>query len=251
MRERRLIARAGALAAGSLMALAFWAPQAGAGEGPPTYEVTFTNLTDAQPLTPPVAATHEGTFHVFEFRREARFGVQQIAENGNNGPLLTFLSRRSRVADSLQGGMGPLLPAGTPGGAMFPDSVTFPITSDGEAGYFSLVSMLVCTNDGFTGVDSLALPEDVGDVVSYMAPSYDSRTERNTQDLADIVPPCQPLIGVFDGGGDPGTGESDPALRTHGVVRMHKGIHADRGDLTPEDHGWTDPVAEIEVERIA
>jgi hypothetical protein len=215
-----------------------------------TYRVTFTNLTNSQPLTPPVAATHSRIFHVFQFRHEARYGVQQIAENGDNAPLLTFLGRRSRVFDAAQGGDGPLVPDETPGGGMFPDHVAFEITAGGDARYLSLVSMLVCTNDGFTGVDSLRLPTSVGDRVAYEGVGYDARTEENTQDLADIVPPCQELVGVHDDKGKPGTATTDPALRTNGVIRMHRGIVVGRGDLRPKVHGWTDPVVRITVERV-
>jgi hypothetical protein len=216
-----------------------------------TFRVTFRNLTEGQPLTPPVAATHASRFHVFQFRREARYGVQQIAENGDNAPLLTFLGRRSRVFEAVQGGDGPLAPVGTPGGEMFPEHVSFEITAAGDARYLSLVSMLVCTNDGFTGVDSLRLPTSVGDRAVYEGVAYDARTEQNTQDLADIVPPCQELVGVHDNRGDPGTAMTDSTLRTNGVVRMHRGIVAERADLVPKVHGWADPVSRITVERTS
>ena len=39
---------------------------------------------------------------------------------------------------------------------------------------------------------------------------YDAGTELNTEDFADIVPPCQGLIGVSSEDG--GTGMSDPSL---------------------------------------
>jgi hypothetical protein len=104
--------------------------------------------------------------------------------------------------------------------------------------------MLICTNDGFTGVDSLRLPKDVGAVVVRSA-GYDAGTELNT---GDIVPPCQGLVGVSSG--EPGTGTSNPALAEGGVIHHHPGI-AGGADLVPAIHGWTDPVAEITVERVA
>jgi hypothetical protein len=224
--------------------------QAGAGAAG-TYRVTFTNLTEGQPLTPPVVATHSSQFNVFQYRHEARYGVQQIAENGNNAPLLTFLGRRSRVFDVVQGGDGPIVPDDTPGATMFPDHVSFTIMAGDEERFLSLVSMLICTNDGFTGVDSLSLPSAVGESVGYDAIAYDARTEVNNQELADMVPPCQGLIGVPDDRGKPGTATSDPALRTTGVIRVHHGIVAGRGDLKPRIHGWTDPVSHISIERIS
>jgi hypothetical protein len=63
---------------------------------------------------------------------------------------------------------------------------------------------------GFTGVDALNLPDRVGRTKVAETAGYDAHTERNTEDFADIVPPCQGLIGVSSG--EPGTGQSNPAL---------------------------------------
>jgi len=133
---------------------------------------------------------------------------------------------------------------------MFPDSVTFEISGEPGAHRLSWVSMLICTNDGFTGLDSLKLPGHVGDEVTAATAGYDAGTEINTEDLADIVPPCQALVGVSSS--EPGTGTSNPALAEGGVVHHHEGIEGG-SDLVPEVHGWdvNAPVAEVTVERIA
>ncbi len=106
----------------------------------------------------------------------------------------------------------------------------------------SVVFMLICTNDGFSGVDSMTLPASGPESVD--ANAYDAGTENNTEDFADIVPPCQDLIGVSSG--DAGTGETNPALAEGGVIAAHAGIQGGT-DLTVADHGWTDPVARITV----
>jgi len=214
---------------------------------PATYEVTITNLTSGQPLTPPVVVTHRKPLHVFEVGAATSFEVKEIAENGNNAPLLTALGSEKHVFEVLQAGTGPLVPATAPGGATFPDSVTFTITADGGAKYLSFVAMLICTNDGFTGVDSVRLPKKVGDIVTVLTAGYDAGTEINTEDFADIVPPCQGLIGVSSG--EAGTGMSNPALAEGGVIVHHPGIQGG-ADLIPAVHGWTDPVAEIVIKRI-
>jgi hypothetical protein len=116
-----------------------------------------------------------------------------------------------------------------------------------RAKFLSFASMLICTNDGFTGVDSIRLPKDVGDTVEVDSAGYDAGTELNTEDFADIVPPCQALVGVSSG--EPGTGVSDAALAEGGVVHHHPGISGG-ADLVPAVHGWTDPVSEITVERV-
>jgi hypothetical protein len=129
----------------------------------------------------------------------------------------------------------------------FPDSVTFEITASGNAHFLSFVSMLVCTNDGFTGVDSLRLPEGKGKTETADTQAYDSFTEQNTEDFAHIVPPCQGLIGVSSG--EAGMEVSNPAIAEGGVIAHHEGIKG-VADLDSSVHGWEDPVARIEVERI-
>ena len=107
-----------------------------------------------------------------------------------------------------------------------------------------MVAMLICTNDGFTGIDSIRLPAQSTTVY---ARGYETRTEQNTEDFADIVPPCQGLIGVSSE--DPGTGQSNPALAEDGVVIPHVGIIGD-DDLQRAVHDWSDPVAKIVIERV-
>jgi len=216
-------------------------------DAPKVYEVTITNLTSGQPLTPPVVATHRRSLEVFEVGEDASFEVKEIAENGNNGPLLSALGSNKRVYEVLQAGMGPLVPAGAPGGALFPDSVTFTISAEDGAKYLSFVAMLVCTNDGFTGVDGMRLPKKVGQSVITYTAGYDAGTEVNTEDFADIVPPCQGLIGVSSG--EPGAGASDPALAEDEDIMHHPGIQGG-ADLVPGVHGWADPVAKIVITRI-
>jgi hypothetical protein len=108
--------------------------------------------------------------------------------------------------------------------------------------------MLICTNDGFTGLDRVRLPSGVGDTVTLLTNAYDAGTEVNTEDFADIVPPCQGLVGVSSG--EPGTGVSNPALAEGGVIHHHEGILG-IADLVPAIHGWTDPVAEVVIERVS
>jgi hypothetical protein len=137
---------------------------------------------------------------------------------------------------------GPTLPPLLPG-----ESLSFDIEGKRGARYLSVLSMLICTNDGFMGVNSVRLPQEVGGIATRYAGAYDAGTEINTEDFADLVPPCPALTGVMSG--DPGTGMSDPALAEGGTVRVHPGIAGD-DDLDAGIHGWMDPVARVEIERI-
>lgn len=225
------------------LALTFLLPEAAHSEGGKTYKITITNLTAGQPLTPPILVTHTGRTGIFEVGEAASEGIRQIAENGNGAPLLQALGEDTQVHDVVAGA-APLVPANNPGATGFESSATFTITTHGRARFLSYASMLICTNDGFTGLDSVRLPNHK---VTVYAAAYDARTEMNTEDFADIVPPCQGLIGVSSD--DPGTGMSNPLLAEDGIVIPHAGINGGV-DLFPEVHGWGDPVAKIEIERL-
>lgn len=56
------------------------------------------------------------------------------------------------------------------------------------------------------------------------------------------------LVGVSSE--EPGTGVSNPALAEGGVIHHHEGILG-IADLVPAIHGWTDPVAEVVIERVS
>jgi len=210
-----------------------------------TYQVTITNLTSGQALTPPLIATHRGSTQLFEVGTAASAGTQAIAENGDLAPLMASLAADRGVSDFVAGS-APLVPEGTPLFGTFSDSVTLTISAGPGAQFISYESMLVCTNDGFTGVDSLKLPNRIGASVTVFGAGYDAGTEVNTEDFADIVPPCQGLIGV--GSDDAGTGASNPALAEGNVIHHHPGIQGG-DDLVPGVHGWTDPVVMITVVR--
>ncbi len=120
------------------------------------------------------------------------------------------------------------------------------ITATKKEGFLSFASMLICTNDGFTGLDSLSLPRGKGKSTTVFTAAYDARTEDNTEDFADMVPPCQGLIGVSSP--DSGTGMSDPALAEIGIAIPHPGIIGGE-DLLPSVHGWSDPVTKVVIER--
>jgi hypothetical protein len=212
-----------------------------------TYEVTIQLVTGRQPLTPPLIATHEGDTDIFSVGQPASLGVKEIAENGNLAPLIAALETDPKVSDVVAAA-APLVPPGSPEFGTFSDEVTLTIDAGPGARFLSYEAMLICTNDGFTGLDRLRLPNQVGDSLSVATASYDAGTEVNTEDFADIVPPCQGLIGVSSG--EAGTGTSDPALAEGGVIHHHPGI-AGGADLVPGIHGWTDPVSEVVVTRIA
>lgn len=207
------------------------------------YEVTITNLTPGQPITPPLLVTHSDDGVIFSVGEMASYELQQLAENGNLDPLVMMLEEKDGILDIVHGN-APLVPANNPGDTDFEYSETFVVSAEGTARYLSFASMLVCTNDGFAGIDSVRLPVNQKTVY---AMAYDARTEMNTEDFADLVPPCQGLIGVSSD--DEGTGSSNPAIAEEGVVIPHPGIVGDE-DLLQSVHAWGNPVVKIDIVRM-
>ncbi|MCH8025627.1 MAG: spondin domain-containing protein [Chloroflexi bacterium] len=233
MRKRSLF-KMGAL--GAIIAVAVGLAMAGSSSAQEmtTYNVTIENLTNGQPFTPPVLVTHTSAMDIFEMGEAASPEVSAIAENGNGDPLVALASGASAV-HAYATGDGPVMP-----GASATISIQAPTGS-----YLSAVFMLICTNDGFSGLDSMMLPASGS--VTVDANAYDAGSEQNTEDFADMVPPCQDIVGVSSD--DEGTGMSNPALAEGGVITMHAGIQGG-ADLTVADHGWSGPVARITVEAV-
>ncbi|MEX1254676.1 MAG: spondin domain-containing protein [Dehalococcoidia bacterium] len=209
-----------------------------------TYQITLENLTGGQPFSPPVAATHRHGIEVFDVGSRASPELELIAEDGNEVPMFERLMMSKKVTEALDIGR-PLTPHGTTVGD-FTDSVTFQIEAR-PGDRFSLATMLICTNDGITGLDGIHLPHH-GERVFYLG-GYDAGTEDNTEASQDIVDPCSAL-GPAPLDGDP-DGNEDSAVDTHPQrrVRHHPGI-AGLDDLDPELHGWKGPVARVTIERV-
>lgn len=208
------------------------------------YEVTITNLTPGQPITPPLLVTHSANAGFFTVGEMASNGIQQLAENGNAEPLVKMLQGKTGIMSIVQG-TTPLVPANDPGNTGLSHSETFVVSGDGQIKYLSFASMLVCTNDGFAGVDSIRLPYYKQKTV--YATAYDARTEMNTEDFADLPPPCQGAIGITSD--DEGTGESNESIAEDGVVIPHSGIMGGE-DLLQSVHAWGSSVVRIDIVPI-
>jgi len=144
--------------------------------GGSSYQITFSNRSTSQPMTPPVVAIHDPEVRVYE---------AGVAENGQTNGLRDQLAGLvgSGVAST---GMAFVNPA-EPGPILPGESANLTLTSDSDTQVLSFVSMIVCTNDGFTGFDSRALSAGVETV---FATNYDAGTEVNTLTADYWVPPC-------------------------------------------------------------
>ncbi len=193
------------------------------------FEVTLKNLAPAtapgasQIFSPAVLATHDDDFHIFEVGGYASRGLSQVAEDAVNGPMVDFLSNSDDVYDVVEG--DGVVPPGAYG--------KFYIDANADAKYFSLVSMLVNTNDGFVGANAIKLPNR-GEATYYLN-TYDAGTEKNTELHAHIPGPC--------------CGSGGVRVPTRERIKRHAGITG-VGDLDPAVYDWEDPVAKLTIRRI-
>ena len=205
------------------------------------YEVTLENLTTGQPFSPGVIATHRKRRHAFEVGDPASEGIRLIAEDGDPSVAVADLSG-TRGFHDVQATPAPVGCIGC-GGPPFPTSLTLQITARGNANRLSLAVMLICTNDGFTGLDGVKLPGGFKPKTFYAA-GYDAGTEANDELYTSIVDPCGgigPVAVAPDGAND--------RTPTSGVITHHPGIQG-VGDLDPSLYGWEDPVLRVTVKRL-
>ena len=183
------------------------------------FSVTIQNLATGQPLSPAIVATHKGDFKMFRVGRDASTEMEFIARDGNQMPMYDLLTDSRDVFDVVDVGL-PLAPGGATVGG-FTDSVTFMIQGR-EGDKLSLASMLICTNDGFVGLDRVKLPKKGSSV--FTLHGYDAGVEDNTEMSTDIVDACSAL-GPLVLNGDP-NGNENGAVNTvpRGVISAHGGV---------------------------
>jgi hypothetical protein len=195
-----------------------------------TWHVTVANLTPpgpdapgSHPLSPPLFAVHSGKADVWSVGEIASHGVAAIAEDANNAVLESALPALPGVKTVFTGAGGPI-PSG--------QSRTFTVETSGRFNRLSLVTMLVNTNDAFTGLDSLRLRGRGG---TLMTIAYDAGSERNNEFESHIPGPCceNPFVRDPEGA----------------LIGPHEGITG-RGDLDPALYDWPEPAARITIQRV-
>jgi hypothetical protein len=104
---------------------------------------------DGSTVFPAVAVTHHKDLSIFEVGKLASDEIAAIAVDGDQLPLFYRLRGARGVTHVVDIGR-PITPRGIVRGT-FTDSMTFEITAR-PGDRLSLATMLICTNDGFTGL---------------------------------------------------------------------------------------------------
>lgn len=190
------------------------------------YEITITNLTRGQIMSPFVAATHKRGFKLFEAGQPASPGLAALAQDAVTDDLVDELEDSDRVRDIVVG-TGPTLPGAT---------TVLKIRTRSSNRFISLASMMVTTNDAFVALNGVRGRRS-GRTLNRRMPAYDAGAEDNDESCAYIPgPPCGNML-------------LDSGIPGEGYVHIHSGVH-DVGDLDSILHDWRNPVVAISIRRV-
>jgi len=165
------------------------------------FSVRIINMTNSQPLSPPVAMLHNDSFKFWAVGESASLALEQMAEGGDGSALLALQSTNPQYQAA---------------GAVPPgQEVEFSIeTTDVSQLYLSIAGMLVNTNDAFSGLNSIELADMVaGQTRIYNTHAYDAGTEFNSE-----------LSGTLPGPADGGEGFNAARDDVTSVVTLHSGV---------------------------
>ena len=201
-----------------------------------TFNVTVSNLTNAQPLSPVAVIAHQDNYRVFSVGSASTIEFEQMAEGGDNSSLLAVAIVNSMVM-ATGSGAAPIGPAGS-------GVTTIDVPESELPGLnLSVATMLVNTNDAFTGISAVPVKSmAIGDVLSFYGPAYDAGTESDSE-VASTIP------GPAGGGEGFNAARDDEANR----VAMHSGVVSNSDGLATsgltEQHRFDNPVVRIQIER--
>ena len=201
-----------------------------------SFDVTVTNLTNAQPLSPVAVIAHVDGYTVFTIGMPATAGLENLAEGGDNAELIAEADADANVL-ATGSGMAPIGPGAS-------EAVTVEVLeSDVPNLRFSVSTMLVNTNDaisGLNGVDVSGLAE--GDAWSGRAIVYDAGTEADTEAAGTIPGPA--------GGGEgfnAARDDSDDRVTMHsGVITQDDGLAT---SVLSGQHRFDNPAVMVRIER--
>lgn len=210
------------------------------------YQVTVTNLTSGIHFTPVLVAAHPSSAYIFRSGEHASSELQILAEGGNVGPMAALLES---IGASVATGDSLLAPGA---------SVSFTINNgSSENSRLSMAAMLLPTNDGFAGLNSVRLPEG-NMTMTYNVNGYDAGTEANDEVLGSGAPgeagfPAPPPV-IASG---TGTGAHGIDTTAEGFVHIHRNVIGDLdsnggpSDINAAVHRWLNPVARVSITKIS
>lgn len=194
-----------------------------------SYEITVTNLTHAQPMSP-IAVVLHSPGHLWQVGESATVALEKMAEAGDTSELFleSTVLAHSAGAGLLQPGMS--------------ETLVVELAPGTEAN-LSFVSMLVNTNDAFTGLDAHDIGSlSDGESITFYSSTFDAGTEKNSE-----------MAGTIPGPADGGTG-FDAVRDDVNFVAVHPGVLSSDDGLSDSvlsaQHKFDNPTAKIQITRL-
>ena len=193
------------------------------------YSVTVTNLTANQPMSPIAVVAHTNGSTLWSTGMPASVALETLAESGDSSTLTDETG-----VNELISGAGILVPGGT-------ETISVSL-EPADVADLSVVTMLVNTNDAFTGTtgfDLTALAVDESSTLRVIA--YDAGTEANSEAKGTIPGPA-------DGGeGFNAARDDNDKVHAHpGVISMDDGL---MDSVLSASHRFDNPVLLIKITR--
>ncbi len=203
-----------------------------------TFQVDIINLTAGQPFSPVFAATHDADYQAFTIGEAASSAVEDMAETGDIAGLFNEISNH-----------GTAVPGGETGPVLSGESRSFELVVDADDVdniRLTVLTMLINTNDAFTGVNALDLSSlEAGQRLVHNGVAYDAGTEVNSEATGTFPGPG--LRGVVDVGSE-NSGDSEGSVVTmhNGVITQDDGLPS---SILRDINRFDNPVARITVTR--
>jgi hypothetical protein len=192
------------------------------------YTIEVTNLTYAQPLSP-IAVLLHGDEKLWSAGEEASEALEKLAEGGDNADFIAL--------DSALAAMSSDEPVG-PGSST---SISISTTDD-SATFLTVATMLVNTNDAFTGLTGIDISAmEVDDNKSWNLNVYDAGTEADNEEAGTIPGPA-------DGGEGYNEARDDVDF-----ISLHSGVVSQDDGLTnsvlTQAHRFDNPAIKLTITR--
>ncbi|WP_447017635.1 spondin domain-containing protein [Shewanella algae] len=193
------------------------------------FDIRVTNLTANQPLSPIALLTTDKELQLWQNGSPASLALERLAEGGDNSELANISGVHTRMSAE-----APLAPGMTQ---------DFSLNLDSEENMtLALVTMLVNTNDAFSGIQQVDLSNlAANESLQLLTPAYDAGTEANSETKGSIPGPAD--------GGEGFNSARDDVDRVH----LHPGvISADDGladSVLAPSHRFDNPVLKIVIYR--
>lgn len=197
-----------------------------------TYEISVVNATANQPLGPVALIIKNSGNPVWSIGGDASDPLEDLAESGSPAALVEMYDS---IALATAAGMNPTGPGAT--------SATYTLSVGSSNNLLlTMASMLVNTNDAFTGVTDWQIGDlAVDEYKTVFTPIYDAGSEANTETLATIPGPAASGEGVSEDDDD-------------GIVTRHPGVVSADDGLTTSvldaSHRFDQGAALLKVKRV-